>query len=60
MKKRITERKVRNTLVNRLSMRARFRQWCEKEGRITQPTTMTAYVAACFGHLIETGSAGRM
>ncbi|MFH9672890.1 asparagine synthase-related protein [Streptomyces sp. NPDC017405] len=59
MKKRITERRVRNTLLNRLSMRARFRQWCEKEGRITRPTTMTAYVAACFGHLGRLSAAGR-
>ncbi|MDL5199537.1 tyrosine-type recombinase/integrase [Streptomyces sp. ALI-76-A] len=55
VKKRITERGARNTRVNRDSTRTRFEQWCAKEGRIAQPTTTTANVAAYFGYLMETG-----
>ncbi|MFF9192635.1 tyrosine-type recombinase/integrase [Streptomyces rochei] len=55
VKKRITERGARNTRVNRDSTRTRFEQWCVKEGRIAQPTTTTANVAAYFGYLMETG-----
>ncbi|MEU4038723.1 hypothetical protein [Streptomyces collinus] len=55
VKKRITERGARNTRVNRDSTRTRFEQWCAKEGRIAQPSTTTANVAAYFGYLMETG-----
>ncbi|MEU5090412.1 tyrosine-type recombinase/integrase [Streptomyces sp. NPDC021356] len=55
VKKRIIERGARNTRVNRDSTRTRFEQWCVKEGRIAQPTTTTANVAAYFGFLMETG-----
>lgn len=55
VKKRIVERGARNTRVNRDSTRARLEQWCVKEGRIAQPTTTTANVAAYFGYLMETG-----
>ncbi|MFG3132836.1 tyrosine-type recombinase/integrase [Streptomyces tendae] len=55
VKKRIAERGARNTRINRDSTRTRFEQWCVKEGRIAQPTTTTANVAAYFGYLMETG-----
>ncbi|MEV7383634.1 tyrosine-type recombinase/integrase [Streptomyces lydicus] len=55
VKKRIDERGARNTKVNRSSTRARFESWCAAEGRVAQPTTTTANVAAYFGYLMETG-----
>ncbi|MEW1657925.1 hypothetical protein [Streptomyces sp. NPDC093707] len=55
VKKRITERGARNTRVNRDTTRARFERWCAQEGRVAQPTTTTANVAAYFGYLMERG-----
>lgn len=52
---RLNRRGARNTRVNRDSTRARFEAWCEQEGRIAQPTTTTANLAAYFGHLMERG-----
>ncbi|MFC4508479.1 MULTISPECIES: hypothetical protein [Streptomyces] len=53
VKKRIAERGARNTRVNRDTTLARFEKWCEQEGRIAQPTTTTANVAAYFAYLLE-------
>ncbi|WP_326594209.1 hypothetical protein [Streptomyces sp. NBC_01294] len=55
VKRRIEERGARNTRVNRDSTRTRFEQWCESQGRVAQPATTTANVAAYFGHLMEKG-----
>ncbi|MGW4509228.1 tyrosine-type recombinase/integrase [Streptomyces sp. NPDC004436] len=55
VKRRTNERGARNTRVNRDSIRDRFEQWCQSQGRVARPTTTTANVAAYFGHLMEKG-----
>ncbi|WP_234021902.1 tyrosine-type recombinase/integrase [Streptomyces sp. Amel2xE9] len=55
VKERIDKRGARNTRINRDTTRARYEAWCEREGRIAQPTTTTANVAAYFGYLMERG-----
>ncbi|OAH10870.1 hypothetical protein [Streptomyces jeddahensis] len=41
-KRRAENRGARNTRVNRDTTRARFAEWCAKEGRVAWPSTTTA------------------